>query len=336
MRSCKTVSCSVTGYRKQLSHAPCEDATKVLHVKGGTIIAVADGHGDKRCLFASVGAQLAVRAACEVLKRHLKTVKHHAAEYWNSVRDRVAGEIAQRFAQLVLEDYGFRCPNQVTLSELTALQYHVATYFQERDQAYTPDRLREIYMERKQLGDRVGKILYLYGTTIRAVVLTDAYLFNCALGDGDSLAVIGDRVEWLLPQANAYECETESLCEPMETVVRSFDFSFVELQPSSARGDRISDVHLEVSAVILATDGLRNSFLSDALFTAKIREITDALCSGKRSVTAAHLKALYRKLSMESVFQDDISTVIAVRLPSAGQCEETSGECSEANVSENG
>ena len=76
MRTYKTISCAVTGYRKKMDGLPCEDATKVRHTLKGTIIAVADGHGDKRCLFASVGAKLATKAVCDILKIYFHCNKY--------------------------------------------------------------------------------------------------------------------------------------------------------------------------------------------------------------------------------------------------------------------
>ena len=53
MRTYKTISCSVTGYRKKRENIPCEDATTVLRASRGTIVAVADGHGDLKVSFTS-------------------------------------------------------------------------------------------------------------------------------------------------------------------------------------------------------------------------------------------------------------------------------------------
>lgn len=314
MRAYKTVSCSVTGYRKKIENLPCEDATRVLHTLKGTLIAVADGHGDKRCLFASTGAKLATRAACEILKLYLKAVVGDASAYWNSLRREIAMDIAKTFAYYVLSDYKSRCKGRITEQEVLELQQHIWEYFRQSDKSLTPSELREKFINRKRLNDKMGEILLLYGTTVRASVLTDSYVFNCALGDGDTIAVINGRVEWLLPQTEAYGCETASLCEPFETVIDSFMFSFVECKSfACSSDDAVRDTSVYVPALILSTDGFRNSFFSSSLFEKKVLEIAEAVQINKKGSRVSNLKLLYEKLSMESVFQDDISTIFAIR-----------------------
>jgi len=315
MRAYKTISCSVTGYRKVLDNLPCEDATKVVHTLKGTIIAVADGHGDRRCLFASIGAKLATKAVCDVLKFYLKASTSDAATYWNSLRREIAMNISQAFSDYVVLDYKSRCGERITNQELEELRNHIREYFENSVDSMTPTEIRNKYLNKKRLNDRLSKILFLYGTTVRATVLTDTYLFNCALGDGDTVAVINGHVEWLLPQTESYSCETASLCEPFEGVVESFLFSFMECKKSNdSKETDTSDISVFVPAVILSTDGLRNSFFSTRLFEKKIKEISESVCMNDKKTRVSNLRRLYEKLSMESVFQDDISTVIAARI----------------------
>lgn len=313
MRAYKTISCSVTGYRKKTGGLACEDATRVIHTSVGTVAAVADGHGDKRCLFASIGAILATKAACDALKRYLKAAPDDVAAYWNSLRREIAIDICRKFACYAVEDYRVRCKDRITNKEAQELEQHIREYFENSEQALTPSEMREKYMNRKFLNDKLSKILLLYGTTVRASVLTDAYIFNCALGDGDTVAVINDRVEWLLPQTEAYACETASLCEPFETAVESFLFSFVECKAAPSGGSAVSNTAMFVPTLMLCTDGLRNCFFSASLFEKKVLDISRSAHLGRKETRASNLKRLYEKLSMQSVFQDDISTVIAIR-----------------------
>ncbi len=308
MRRFHTVSCSVTGHRKRLEGLVCEDATRVLHTGGGTVIAVADGHGDRRCLHASVGAQLAVAAACDTLKRYLRSVKGDAARYWNGLRREIARDTVKAFAGAVLTDYRARYSERLSEAAFTELEAHVASYFASSEETFTPSQLRERYENKKRLDSALSGVLYLYGTTVRATVLTDAYLFNLALGDGDSLAVVDGRLEWLLPKSDAYECRTASMCEPLGASSEAFEFSFVSLSDGKRGARGIDDVRVNVSAVVLATDGLRNSFFSERIFADKL---LDVISAGSKRSDSGKLRRLYERLSMQSVFQDDISTVIA-------------------------
>lgn len=299
MNPYKTLSCSVTGYRKKMEGFPTEDATKVVHTKKGAVVAVADGHGDRRCIYAFVGSRLAVKAACHVLKTYLKSEGGDPSEYWNSHRREIAIALYKAYAKSVIEDYASRCKDRITKEEASQLLLHVEGYLKGQGRRLTPEEIREKYLAEKRLEDRLGGILFLYGTTLRASVLTDSYLFNCALGDGDTVALIEDRIEWLLPKADLYACETASMCESLDSVLDSFLFSFV--------------AYSDVTAVMLSTDGFRNSFFSPYLFEKKVAEIIQWVKRNKRGVKTSRLKEAYERLSRESVFQDDISTVIAVR-----------------------
>ena len=230
------------------------------------------------------------------------------------MNNEIAIDIAKTFAYYAIDDYHIRCKDHITDQEVLELQQHICEYFNSTGKSMTPTELREKYINKKRLDDRIGKILFLYGTTVRATVLTDSYLFNCALGDGDTIAVINDRVEWLLPQAEAYGCETASLCEPIETVVDSFVFSFVECRNAGVSEESVvNSTSVFVQTVILSTDGFRNSFFSQYLFEKKILSISKSAQSNGKETKGSKLKVLYEKLSMNSVFQDDISTIIATR-----------------------
>lgn len=310
MKSYQTISCSVTGHRKKSEGHPCEDATRVLHIKEGTLVAVADGHGDKRCIFAFVGAELATKAATDTLKRYAKRVMGNAADYWNGLRDEIAAEIGKEFAYLAVCDYGERCRESMSPEELYELKEHIRAKGQE--ETFTPAELRAIYLKRKALDDKLLRILHLYGTTVRATLLTDRYLFNCALGDGDTIAVIDGRVEWLLPEEAAFGCETASLCEPLLNIIESFAFSFVELEEKK-KSPSLADTAVTVEMLMLATDGFRNSYFSERLFCDKVSAICKALHERPKKGVSRELQRLFPSLSKNSVFQDDISAVFAVK-----------------------
>ena len=313
MRVYNTMSCSVRGYRKQLTHSPCEDATKVVHTHKGTIIAVADGHGDARCTLASVGAKLATDAACSVLGRYLKGAPQKPSEWWNSQRNQIAAEIWQNFALSVVEDYRGQINSKLSDEMAIMVKERIKSYFCLSDEVLTPDEMRERYAKQQMVDKTLENILFLYGTTVRASVLTESYLFNCALGDGDTIALIDDRVEWLLPQTELFGTETASLCEPAEDVVNSFLFSYVPCVADALQDEPYEEGAVFAPTVLLATDGFRNSFFSEAGFKEKIKELSGEAHSLKKPLRQGRLKRLYEKLSRESVFQDDISTVIATR-----------------------
>ncbi len=305
-----TLSCSVTGYRKQRIGRPCEDATRVLHTRGATIAAVADGHGDARCLYANIGAALAVRAATDVLKSLLSAMgEEPPADFWNSRRRVVAEEVVRTFSRLAVKDFATRCPDSLPDAERDELYEHIQGLYRARDEVLSPDEMRVRYALRRGREERLARILHLYGTTVRASVMTDTYLFNLALGDGDTIAVSDGRVEWLLPPTAAYATETASLCESADCVVEDFLFSYVELRAAPGL-PTLTDLALRDPVLLLATDGLRNAFFSDEAFAERVRAMAEAARTENRRVLLRKLRTLYGKLSRASVYQDDISSVM--------------------------
>lgn len=305
----KTISCRVTGYRKLIDGKPCEDATRVVHLKTATIVAVADGHGDHRCVFAHIGSELAVRAACEALKLYYVKIKNEdPSVYWNSSRIEIAQCVVQTFSRFAFSDYITRCPEVANLEEQKEIFDHIDGMYTINKEACTPDEIRKKYAQKKRAGDKLRQILYLYGTTVRASLVSDKYMFHMALGDGDTMILVHDSVEWVLPKSEAYECETASLCEDPEDVLNDFVFSYTELRQNDHETEKLDDVSICAQMLILSTDGLRNSFYSERALEHKIRIVAEcAELESKR--ISKKLKALFSKLTQESVFQDDISAV---------------------------
>mgnify|MGYP001069170263 FL=1 len=312
MNTLKTISCSVTGYRKQLEGKPCEDATRVIRLKNAMVLSVADGHGDPRCLFAHIGSRLAVRAACDVLKKHYKRIgKEDLSVYWNARRTEIAQNIVKCFSCYAVEDYSARCPSSITSDEHNAILDFIDKVFLSEKESCTPDQIRIRYTQRKRIGDRLQSILYLYGTTLRASLITNRYMFHLAIGDGDTVILVDDRVEWVLPKAEAFECETASLCESAEDAVNDFLFSYTEIKAELAEKTKLSNLGVCPQMIALSTDGLRNSFYSDTSFANKMAEIYKNEKNGDDK-HLRYIKNMFSKLTRESAFQDDVSAAFCV------------------------
>ena len=312
MKTLKTISCSVTGYRKQLEGKPCEDATRVIHTKNATVVAVADGHGDPRCLFAHIGSQLAVRAACDVLKKYSKRIgKEAPSVFWNSRRSEIAQSVVQNFSRLAVLDYACRCVDSISADDKKILINHINREFSKEKEICTPEQIRQQYALKKRISDRLQSILYLYGTTLRASLITDRYMFHMAIGDGDTMILVDDSVEWVLPKSEAYECETASLCESAENVIDNFLFSYIEIYEEKSREYKLDRTGVCPQMIVLSTDGFRNSFFHEKFFAEKLKDMyvfeqrSDANC-------VRQIKKLFEKLTRESIFQDDISAVLCI------------------------
>ncbi len=272
-------------------------------------MAVADGHGDTRCSYAHIGSRLAVTVACEALKKRLRTVVGDPCEYWNSIRREIATDIVKGFMHTVTDDYLHRCKEAPAAEVLAEWEAYIDAFGVPSGTPKAPDEIRALYVKRKRVAESLRKIVYLYGTTVRASVVTEGYVFSIALGDGDTVAVTEDEVIWLLPKSEAYGCQTESLCDAPEQILQSFRFSYLE-RAASPKPSTVSDVAIPIMGVMLASDGFRNSFFSESLFASKVSHIVQNVRAGV--LKAKQLKKTYEKLTAESFFQDDITTALAL------------------------
>ena len=65
--SWRSVGHSVQGARHLQHNQPCQDACAIKMTEDMVIMALADGHGDKKHAHSDVGAKIAVDVACELL-----------------------------------------------------------------------------------------------------------------------------------------------------------------------------------------------------------------------------------------------------------------------------
>ncbi len=311
----RTFSCCRRGYAKLRRDALCQDAVAVKSFPYGQILAVADGHGDRRCLYSHLGASFAVQAACAVLKALAGACpKQGSSHYYNSQREEIALRIFARYARLCLSDFSEKYPEKLSCQAVEELYLFAQDREDTEGQTFTPDQVRERRRLRHDREERLGRILYLYGTTLRATVIGPAYLFHLGLGDGDTVLHFADGTAlWALPQSEAYACETSSLCEGKDSVVSTMQFSYQSLAPGK---ELLTDLSKAPVLITLSTDGLRNSFLSQADFSKKLQQVGHAFSERPREQVLRSVRRLLDRLSRESVFQDDITLA-------AAYCEET-------------
>lgn len=307
MGTFRTSVCSVTGYRKAQGGSPCEDAARVLRLGKFTVVAASDGHGDQRCVLAHVGSQLAVKSACVVLGQYGKKLeKNSSSEYWNSKREEIAAEVVKAFARNCLEDYINRFNNLSPQDQQMLFEY-VDGFNKKSNEALTPQEIRERYAQRKAAEGKLEKILYLYGTTLRASVIGGKYIFSMAIGDGDTVMLTDRGVRWLIPKSPAFETGTYSMCDSFSEILSEFMFSYTDIQKEETG---LGSNSYNMKMIMLSTDGFRNSFYDDDDFCAKVGEIYLSLQKRGTKHFSRTLKRLFTRLTRESVYQDDITAVV--------------------------
>ena len=247
------------GYRKIKYGGACEDAAKLIRLKRGIIAAVADGHGDPACKYAEIGSAIAVDAACRVLREIYEKMPNPSelCEYCSKSRDEIATEIILLWNDLVLQDLLKRPEGEPILPIKEELFAYLQTVFQPIQQELSVEQSRQYHVKRDRLADLRNHAAYLYGTTLKAILETDSFVLCLSIGDGDIVAVEGERVTWLIPKEDQYSTTTDSLCFPPHRALRAF--RHVLLRKSGP-------IRFDPDYILLATDGFRNSFPSDDHF----------------------------------------------------------------------
>ncbi|OQW93055.1 MAG: hypothetical protein BWK79_13190 [Beggiatoa sp. IS2] len=224
MNGWRVITASVRGSQHLRLQKPNQDAIGYWQSGIATplILAVADGHGSQRYFRSEIGSQLAVKATLSVLRDF---IKHQEYPYHLSAIKRLAEEkLPQRLVRLWEKYVRGHCAK----NPFSAL-------------------------ERELLEKRLETVAY--GSTLLAVLVTEAFIIYWQLGDGDILSVLpSGEVERPLPaDERLLGNETTSLC--LKQAWQEFRFRFQVLEEV-----------LTPQLILLATDGYAISFRSEANF----------------------------------------------------------------------
>lgn len=215
---------SVTGASHLARHLPNQDAVAVYPQDGPSsyiVLAVADGHSEVAHFRSDRGSRCAVNAAAEVITNWLRQPQR-----------RSLSEVREAWERTLPSLLHAAWKNRI-FGDLQA------NPFTDAEMARVPDgRLRDV----------AANCLVPYGTTILAVVATNAFVGALQLGDGDILAVDDDgTVRPLMPSDNSSFGEaTDSLCD--RSAPGRFRCFFETLEAKMP------------AAIMMATDGYEKSF----------------------------------------------------------------------------
>lgn len=307
-RSCSYhyVTRSVTGYKKQLRGKSCEDACTVVRLKKAIICAVADGHGDAKCKYASIGSELATKVACGVLRDVVTGIPNITTQYdyFCDCREDIAKQIVQGWNKAVFEDFLTKVDSEKAIQVKKAMLEYIDSMFSSVGKQMSIEETRRYYADRDALADFLHQITKLYGTTLNAVVITENFVFCIGIGDGDIIAVQDKKIAWLLPPSEQFSTHTESLCYKPQKAVDTF--RSIVVRKTKGKSRRLSDTGIKPNFVLLATDGLRNSFLSDEHFAEKIISI-GAEKKSSYNKFQRNSQRWIEQLTKDSLYQDDIT-----------------------------
>ena len=302
----------VTGYKKLQRGLPCEDAVYIKDLNDCVIMACADGHGDYKCKYASRGAELATRIIASELERYYKESDNieELGEKLNDGRVELAKRIVCSWVGAVLDDYKINNPEDAGFaSQYKELRKYSSKIFEVRDVAMPAKEFKQLAEYRHTCEDAIYKITLLYGTTVNAVVMNNKFVFAIGIGDGDVVAVNGKRVEWLLPFTPRFNSASYSLSGSFGSIIDNFYAIDVPI----TSGRKITDSRFLPELVMIATDGLRNAFLSDEEFADKLLEIASLLKKGSGFAFVKSSKQWLEERTKYGVTQDDISFCLCTK-----------------------
>ena len=296
----------VIGYKKLQNGVPCEDAVYIKKLKECVIMACADGHGDRKCKFAARGAELATRVIISEIEKYYNESEsvEEFGELLNDKRDELSARIVCSWVGAVLDDYKINTPTDDGFaSQYKELRKYSGRIFEIRDEAMPAKEFRKLAEYRYNCENAIYKITLLYGTTVNAVVVSNKFAFAIGIGDGDVVAVNGKRVEWLLPFTQRFNSTSHSLSESFGSMLDHFFAVFVPI----VSGRRLTENRFIPEFVMIATDGLRNAFLSDEEFAEKLLEIAELMKKGNGHTFVKSSKQWLEERTKYGVTQDDIS-----------------------------
>lgn len=174
---------SVQGASHIRSGIECQDSCKKKICDNGTIImAVADGHGSKKCPFSKTGSSIAVNVFCKIME-----------EYVNNFAD----------SPETLLTYLNREGD-------TKVAQAIDAEWKKRIWSNHRDNKRDVTLDSS--GEKVMQEVYAqYGTTLIGLVLAKEFLFAFQIGDGDIVYASADGIEPVIQGDKILGVETHSL-----------------------------------------------------------------------------------------------------------------------------
>lgn len=150
--------------------------------------------------------------------------------------------------------------------------------------------LEPLSERRRSLLQSGGLVETAYGTTLIAAAAAPGYWFGLQIGDGDCFAVSPDGEETPVPKDGGLAGNvTTSLCEP--DAFYRFHHVFRPEAPA---------------AVVLSTDGVRNSFSSGEHYRSFMERVVSEFSGGRKEETESDLREFLAEMT-ERGSGDDLS-----------------------------
>jgi hypothetical protein len=233
----QVVTSTARGRSHEVRGLPSEDAVaqQEIPATGGTVVAVADGHGHERHFRSATGSAIAVRVACQVAAALATEITAELAT------DHPAGRGAgprERWIAPHAELLRDSLPSAI----VSGWRAEIARHIEEHPYAA---------QERSVLARDGDGLDVPYGSTLLVAVVTGGWLVCAQIGDGDMVAVAPDGAHGCpVPgDASLDGQRTTSLCQP--DALAAFRVGVRDLTAAP------------LAVVLLATDGYGNAQAAD-------------------------------------------------------------------------
>lgn len=253
---------------------PCEDYGIKFENENCKIFALGDGHGDANCPRSSYGSQSVCEIAVEELRSFAKAIKEQCWEERLMNKYEASGLVRQLIAS-IFGKWSCRVNDELAENPLT-----------EKEETEAKD-----YIERYKRGERIE---HIYGTTLIAGMLTDAYLLLLQQGDGrcvvfDCEGNASQPIPW---DDRCFSNVTTSVCDT--DAVQSCRYHIIDLRQNS------------IIACVAGSDGVEDSFGSmDRMYT-YYREKLQIACESGVEELEKHWAETLPSFSAEGS-QDDVT-----------------------------
>ncbi len=203
-----------------------------------TLCVVADGHGSDRCKYSHDGSRLAVAAFCKVVRDAMV----NDSEILNHMK--INERLSQEFVVNVKREWKKR-----------VIELHLANQRETDNSSMKRTSVKLAHVKAEDMNFSNKEIDYLlYGTTLIGVVQDNDNTMIFQIGDGDAVYVDRKGAVHLTESDNLLGVETHSLAEEDYT-----DYTKLKILNFGKTGKN-------TFMIILATDGLSNSYTDDNAF----------------------------------------------------------------------
>ena len=273
-------ACSVIGASHIKSGKPCQDSSFCEKGKRYRFAAVADGHGGDPYFRSDAGSRFAIEALRSCV--------------FDPTAGTALGKLSAHAESTRAEKERERTILQIKKSIVNRWNMLVAADLEERP--FTEEELADVpekYANEYRAGEHTESA---YGTTLIAVLWTDAFFLALHIGDGTCI-LLNNEAEFFQPvpvDENCFLNVTTSLCD--KNVINSFRHYYSTAAPA---------------AVLIASDGIDDCFTGDEKLYDFYRVVLSSFTEKNEETAGAELKDYFPRLS-EKGSGDDISIGIII------------------------